>query len=84
MRILFGIIWFFVFSILITVVAGAIAGLTAACPDGISAEELYACSQAAGEALGSRYGNLFILGGLVLAIAGTLLQILPGTKKRKK
>ena len=82
-RVLFGLIWFFAFSIGGLAAMGAVAGYTAArttnasnLADGVRVGE------SAGKDVGAKYGAAVILGALFLAAIGTAARVLPGTKGR--
>jgi hypothetical protein len=82
-RVLFGLIWFFAFSIGGIAAMGAVAGYKSAntnqasnFADGVRVGE------AAGRDVGAKYGAAVILGALFLAAVGTAARVLPGTKGR--
>jgi hypothetical protein len=94
-RVLFGIVWFFIFlfgSLMLGgAVVGAMAGHQAATastnpPTTISGgyNAGYQAGHAAGQEFGRKYGTLFLLGSLLLAIGGSGFGILPGTQPRTK
>jgi len=94
-RVLFGIVWFVVFYIGgNAIVAGIVVGFSV----GESASQYspppkdvsegvavgYKAGVPAGEAFARKYGTFFLLGALVLSVAGTAAGILPGTKPKPK
>jgi hypothetical protein len=86
-RIVFGIIWFVVISLVGLVGGGAVAGAIVGSKVAASSfSEGYAKGEqvghAAGAEFGQKYGGLVLLGALVVSIVGTGTGILPGTKRK--
>ena len=87
-RIVFGILWFVVFSfgglILGSGIAGGIAGSkTQATSAAEGYEQGKELGTVAGREFGQKYGTAIFIGALVLSVAGTATGFLPGTKSRK-
>ena len=93
-RFFFGFLWFLVFNFGGLAIGGAIVGASA----GQHAAETnvnrpknfsqgyavgYDAGQVAGEEFGHKYWGIFLLGSLILAVGGSVLGILPGTKRKE-
>lgn len=86
-RILFGIIWFVVLTLVGFIGGGAIAGAIAGSQISATSFSEGAAKggqvgRVAGAKFGQKYGGLVILGVLVVSIVGTATGVLPGTKKK--
>ena len=82
-RVLFGLIWFFAFSIGGLATMGAVTGYVAANRANASNfSEGFRAGDATGRHVGAKYGTVVILGALFLAAIGTAARVLPGTKGR--
>jgi hypothetical protein len=92
-RVLFGIVWFFIFAIGGLAVGGGIAGGVAGANDAADSKdppttfsEGYRrgsiAGHSAGQEFGRKYGRLIVLGSLLFAVGGSVFGILPGTKRR--
>ena len=88
-RLAFGVLWFLVFwfSTLIigVVIVAFFAGYNI---EASTLADSISKGQSAGEVASAEfsetYGNIILLGALVLSIGGTILGVLPGTKPREK
>ena len=82
-RFLMGVVWFFVLwigaRIILGALIGAVAGAHAAGTPSYS--NGYNAGQAAALHFFQQYGLLVILGALAAAVAGTLFEFLPGTRR---
>jgi hypothetical protein len=94
-RVLFGIVWFFVFLFGGLMIGGAVVGgmaghqsVTASAnpPTTLSGgyNTGYEAGHSAGQEFGRKYGSLFLVGSLLLAVVGSAFGILPGTQQRTK
>jgi len=88
-RLVFGLFWFGVFWVALIVIGGGIAGAMAgakSAPPGGNFEQGYESGQRAGSAAGiqfrQRHGTWVCAGAAVLAAAGSVTGVLPGTRRR--
>jgi hypothetical protein len=80
-RALFGLIWFFAFSIGGLAAMGAVAGSMAAHTTKASNfSEGLRSGNSVGRDVGAKFGPVVILGALAFAVIGTAARILPGTR----
>ncbi|MFG6413142.1 hypothetical protein ACG02S_04445 [Roseateles sp. DC23W] len=88
-RTIFGIVWFVVFWFGSVIIGGAIAGgIAGAQVKPSSLSEGFDLGKEAGHTAGAefaqKYSSHLLIGALILAIGGTALGVLPGTKKKPK
>ena len=93
-RVIFAIVWFVIFAVGGLGIGGAIVG-GAAGADAAAGSKTppttfsdgyrvgYNAGHSAGQELGRKYGGLILLVSLVLAVGGSALGILPGTRRRR-
>jgi hypothetical protein len=82
-RALFGLIWFFAFSISGLVAVGGVAGSMAArTTKATNFSDGFRDGNSVGKDAGGKYGTVVILGALVLSVVGAAARILPGTRRR--
>ena len=77
-KIAFGVLWFIVLLVGISMVGGMLVGGIAGAQDPSNAAQ---AGQLAGEKFGATYGPFIMLAALVISISGTIAGFLPGTKK---
>ena len=85
-RFFFGLLWFLVFYFAGLAVGGGIAGALAGgqgAGTSASSPNTFSKGYTAGEEFGRKYGVFFLFGSLVLAVGGSALGILPGTKPKR-
>jgi hypothetical protein len=86
-RAFFGAIWFFALAFLGVVGGGAVVGFMAGSKiQATNIADGYAKGREAGSIVGAEFGRnytgVIVLGALVLSVAGTVLGVLPGTRRR--
>ncbi len=81
-RILFGFLWFVVILMVSRMIAGGVVGASAGAGT-TTFEGGYQAGFAASQAFFGRWGWLFTVGSLALAVLGTWKGVLPGTKPKK-
>lgn len=82
-RFLMGVVWFLVFWVGINFALGLYAGISVGVqhPQGSSATNA-AQGEAAGRALGHKYGLYVLIAALLLSAGGTWTRVLPGTRRK--
>jgi hypothetical protein len=81
-RVLMGIVWFIVLYLGVLIIGGAIVGALAGAGQP-NPQQAAQAGRLAGNDFGQTYGALILIGSLLVAIAGSVTGILPGTKKKK-
>ncbi len=82
-RFLIGVGWYTIIHFVLTIIGAFIAGFRA----GLGATNTEAGAQAgaaAGQAFQTQFGLIVLIAAFVIALVGTLTQILPCTKKEQK
>ena len=89
-RVLMGVVWFVVFFIVLYIIFSIILGVVIAHTTGVTHPENFQQSMEAGRAFAQTHASalavwrlVILMVSIVLAVAGTLKGVLPGTRKQK-
>lgn len=89
-RVLMGVVWFVVFFVGFYIIFGIILGIVIAHTTGVTHPESFQQSMQTGRAFAQAHDGalavwrlIILVGSIVLAVAGTLKGVLPGTRKPK-
>lgn len=77
----FGVLWFLALTMGALIIGGMVVGAMAGSGNPADAA---AAGQAAGQEFGEKYAGMIFLGALIVAVVGSILGWLPGTKSKNQ